>query len=58
MFDEMTITQFESWLTSEDEPKNQAKSVASFIGTLDFVELDTLKRDITCHYLANLVLTF
>lgn len=53
----MNIIQFEDWLTSEDEPTNQTKAVASFIGTTDFIELDPLKRDITCHYLAELVLT-
>ena len=52
----MTIDQFETWLQTEDNPETQAKAVASFVATLDFVEMDSVKRDITCHYLANLVL--
>ena len=57
MFENMNIIQFEDWLTSEDEPTNQTRAVANFISTTDFIELDPLKRDITCHYLAELVLT-
>ena len=56
MFRSMTIDQFETWLQTEDNPETQAKAVASFVATLDFVEMDSVKRDITCHYLANLVL--
>ena len=56
MFDDLSIRQFEDWLLTKDIPSNQKKAVASFVQSTDFVNLSPTQKEITCHYLANLVL--
>ena len=56
MIDKLSIEDFEKWLMSEDNPHAQLRAVASFVGTDDFIVMEPVKKEITCHYLANLVL--
>lgn len=56
MINELSILDFEEWLTTEDNPHAQLRAVATFVGTEDFVNMSQTKKEITAHYLANLVL--
>lgn len=56
MINELSILDFEEWLTTEDNPHAQLRAVATFVGTDDFVNMNQTKKEITAHYLANLVL--
>ena len=56
MIERMTIHEFEKWLTTVDNEHAQLRAVASFVGTSDYVNMHPIKKEITCHYLANLVL--
>lgn len=56
MVNELSILDFEEWLTTEDNPHAQLRAVATFIGTYDFIMMESIKKEITAHYLANLVL--
>ena len=56
MIDRMTLQDFEKWLTTVDNEHAQLRAVASFVGTSDYVNMHPIKKEITCHYLANLVL--
>ena len=56
MIDNLSIRKFEEWLTTEDNPHARLRAVATFVGTEDFVNMSQTKKEITSHYLANLVL--